>query len=145
MPFNSLPFLLLFLPVALGLHALCIARRPGWRVAWLAGLSFAFYGWWDLRFVPVLAGSVALNWLAGEVWHRTGRGAVLSLAIVLDLALLGLYKYLGFFAGLAEAAFLAGAAFFAADGRCWERFEVAITPPRARRARGRRRRRTGRR
>ncbi|KMO29949.1 acyltransferase [Methylobacterium variabile] len=102
MPFNSLPFLLLFLPVALGLHALCVARRPRWRVAWLAVLSFAFYGWWDLRFVPLLAGSVALNWLAGEAWHRSGRGAVLTGAIVLDLGLLGLFKYLGFFAGLAD-------------------------------------------
>jgi alginate O-acetyltransferase complex protein AlgI len=103
MPFNSLPFLLLFLPVALGLHALCVARRPGWRVAWLAGLSLGFYGWWDLRFVPLLAASVALNWLAGEAWRRSGRGGILTLAIVLDLGLLGVYKYLGFFAGLADA------------------------------------------
>ncbi len=103
MPFNTLPFLLLFLPVALGLHALCVARRPGWRVAWLAVLSFVFYGWWDLRFVPLLAGSIALNWLAGEVYRRGGRGAILTAAIVLDLGLLGLYKDLGFFAGLADA------------------------------------------
>ncbi|MCF4128224.1 MBOAT family O-acyltransferase [Methylobacterium sp. SyP6R] len=103
MPFNSLPFLLLFLPVALGLHALCIARRPGWRVAWLALLSFAFYGWWDRLFVPLLAVSVALNWLAGEAYLRSGRGAILTVAIVLDLGLLGLYKYLGFFAGLVDA------------------------------------------
>ncbi|MGX7706751.1 MBOAT family O-acyltransferase [Methylobacterium sp. Gmos1] len=103
MPFNSLPFLLLFLPVALGLHALCVARRPGWRVAWLAGLSFAFYGWWDWRFVPLLAGSIALNWLAGEAWRRGRRADVLTLAIVLDLGLLGVFKYLGFFAGLADA------------------------------------------
>ncbi|AWN46195.1 acyltransferase [Methylobacterium terrae] len=103
MPFNSLPFLLLFLPVALGLHAVCIARRPGWRVAWLAALSFAFYGWWDLRFVPLLAASVAVNWLAGEVWRRTGRDGVLAAAVVLDLGLLGLFKYLGFFAGLVDA------------------------------------------
>ncbi|KMO38798.1 acyltransferase [Methylobacterium tarhaniae] len=103
MPFNSLPFLLLFLPVALGLHALCVARRPGWRVAWLAGLSFVFYGWWDLRFVPLLAGSVAVNWLAGEAWLRTGHRIIPVAAIVLDLGLLGLFKYLGFFAGLVDA------------------------------------------
>ncbi|QRE72912.1 MBOAT family O-acyltransferase [Methylobacterium aquaticum] len=103
MPFNSLPFLLLFLPVALGLHALCVARRPGWRVTWLGLLSFAFYGWWDLRFVPLLAASVALNWLAGEAYLRGGRPAILTAAIVLDLGLLGLFKYLGFFAGLADA------------------------------------------
>ncbi|KMO15167.1 MBOAT family O-acyltransferase [Methylobacterium platani] len=104
MPFNSLPFLLLFLPLALGLHALCIARRPGWRVAWLAALSVAFYAWWDLRFVPLLGASVALNWLAGEAWRRSGRGSVLTAAIVLDLGLLGLFKYLGFLAGLVDAA-----------------------------------------
>ncbi|KMO29996.1 MBOAT family O-acyltransferase [Methylobacterium aquaticum] len=103
MPFNSLPFLLLFLPVALGLHALCVARRPGWRVAWLASLSFAFYGWWDLRVVPLLVGSVALNWLAGEAYRRSGRSGLLAAAIVVDLGLLGVCKYLGFFAGLADA------------------------------------------
>ncbi|MFH6783235.1 MBOAT family O-acyltransferase [Methylobacterium sp. MA0201] len=103
MPFNSLPFLLLFLPAALGLHALCVARRPQSRVVWLAGLSFVFYGWWDWRFVPLLAGSVTLNWLAGEVWRRSGRGSALAAAIVLDLGLLGLFKYLGFFAGLVNA------------------------------------------
>ncbi|ACL56553.1 MBOAT family O-acyltransferase [Methylobacterium nodulans] len=108
MPFNSLVFLLAFLPLALGLHALCAAWRPGSRVPLLAGLSLAYYAWWDWRGLPLLAASIGLNWLAGEVYGRTGRAAVLTLALGLDLALLGLFKYLGFLAGLIDAVTGAG-------------------------------------
>ena len=108
MPFNSLAFLLLFLPLALGLHALCLARAPGWRLPLLVGLSAAYYAWWDLRALPLLAGSVVLNWLAGEAYWRTKRRAIVALTLGLDLGLLALFKYLGFFADLIDAVSGAG-------------------------------------
>jgi alginate O-acetyltransferase complex protein AlgI len=98
--FNSFGFLLLFLPVALGLHVAVQRWYPTWRTPLLLVLSLVFYGWWDLRFVPLLAASIALNWLAAEAYLRTGRAAWLTLAIVLDLLALGFFKYLGFAAGL---------------------------------------------
>ncbi|MDB5591803.1 MAG: acyltransferase, partial [Enterovirga sp.] len=47
MLFNSVPFLFVFLPVALALHWLVERVRPDWRVGTLVALSFVFYGYWD--------------------------------------------------------------------------------------------------
>ncbi|MGY2046717.1 MBOAT family O-acyltransferase [Methylobacterium sp. JK268] len=104
MPFNSLAFLLVVLPAVLALHALCLAWRPGWRPALLLGVSLAYYAWWDPRVMPLLLASAGLNWAAGEALLRTGRRAIVAVAIGLDLAVLGLFKYLGFFADLVDAA-----------------------------------------
>ncbi|MFE1598797.1 MBOAT family O-acyltransferase [Methylobacterium sp. ID0610] len=113
MPFNALTFLLLFGPLALGLHALCVARRPVWRVPLLAGLSLAYYAWWDWRALPLLLASIGANWWVGEAYRHSGRGTLIALMLALDLGLLGLFKYLGFFAGLIDAA--TGAGFSAPD------------------------------
>ena len=66
MLFNSFAFLLAFLPLALGLHWLAERFAPQWRLPVLAALSFAFYGYWDWRFVPLLAASILVNWLIAE-------------------------------------------------------------------------------
>ncbi len=100
MLFNSLAFLLLALPGALVLHGLVQRFRPGWRPGLLLALSFAFYATFDLRFVPLLAASIGLNWAAARLFARTGQVALIALAIALNLALLGAFKYLDFFAGL---------------------------------------------
>ena len=60
------------------------------RLALLVLLSFAFYGWWDLRLLPLLVFSVAINWLAGVVFVRTRSRFIVPLAIGLDLLLLAL-------------------------------------------------------
>src|SRR3954452_4395160 len=100
MLFNSLFFLLLFLPAALLLTWAIERFRPRWRLPFLVVLSFVFYGWWDLRFVPLLAASIALNWLVAEAFVRTRRESLIPSAIALNLLLLGLFKYLDFFAQL---------------------------------------------
>ena len=104
MLFNSYPFLLLFLPLVLaGCFALARWRQPA-ALAWLVLASLAFYGWWDVRYVPLLAASVAFNYCAGQAiagrGGRAGRGAGLLLAagVAANLALLGWFKYAGFFA-----------------------------------------------
>ena len=57
MLFNSFIFLFAFLPAALLAHWAVERFRPEWRLAVLLGLSLFFYGYWDWRFVPLLAGS----------------------------------------------------------------------------------------
>jgi D-alanyl-lipoteichoic acid acyltransferase DltB (MBOAT superfamily) len=101
MLFNSFAFLLAFLPVALGLHWLAERFSPASRLPLLLALSFAFYGYWDWRFVPLLALSIGLNWLAAEAFARTRSGHLLTLAIIANLAVLALFKYLNFFSDLA--------------------------------------------
>jgi alginate O-acetyltransferase complex protein AlgI len=102
MLFNSFVFLLAFLPAALILHALVARAAPGWRLPLLVGLSFVFYGWWDIRFVPLLAGSVLANWCVARLYRRWPGRWLVPAAIAANLALLGVFKYLDFFADLAN-------------------------------------------
>jgi D-alanyl-lipoteichoic acid acyltransferase DltB (MBOAT superfamily) len=111
MLFNSFPFLLVFLPGSLVLHALVERFRPGWRLPLLVALSFAFYSYWDWRFVPLLGLSILANWGLAEAFIRSrgasgqgakadGAGWLIAAAILLNLAVLGMFKYAAFFAGL---------------------------------------------
>ncbi|MCJ2049573.1 MBOAT family O-acyltransferase [Methylobacterium sp. J-070] len=102
MLFNSFVFLLAFLPAALILHALVARAAPAWRLPLLVGLSVVFYGWWDVRFVPLLAGSILANWGIARAYRRRPGRWLIPAAIAGNLALLGVFKYLDFFAGLAS-------------------------------------------
>ena len=102
MLFNSFVFLLAFLPAALILHALVARAAPAWRLPLLVVLSFVFYGWWDVRFVPLLAGSILVNWCVARAYRRWPGRWLIPAAIAANLALLGLFKYLDFFADLAN-------------------------------------------
>lgn len=99
MLFNSLPFLLLFLPVALGGYYLAGALRPVVAAAWLCLVSLAFYSWWNPVFVTLLLGSIAFNYalsramLATEARPRL-QAWLLGAGIAANLALLFYYKYL---------------------------------------------------
>src|SRR5262245_37500549 len=101
MLFNSAEFLLIFLPVTLA-GFLVLAFRFSWLATlWLTIASFAFYAYWDISRVWILAISIAFNLSAGYVIGRhqgttTGK-MVLTGAIVVNLVLLGYFKYAGFF------------------------------------------------
>ncbi|UMY15858.1 MBOAT family protein [Methylobacterium organophilum] len=102
MLFNSFVFLLAFLPAALLAHALVERYRPEGRLPLLILLSFVFYGWWDPRFVPLLAASIGVNWLVSRAFLRTGAGWLVPAAIAGNLAVLAVFKYFDFFADLAN-------------------------------------------
>src|ERR1700730_17827038 len=97
MQFNDYPFLLGFLPAAILLYRLA-DPHPQWRIGTLVVLSFAFYSYWNPPFILLLALSIAINWLAALAFARTKRKAVITAAIVIDLAILGVFKYANFFA-----------------------------------------------
>ena len=61
--------------------------------------SLAFYAWWDVRFVPLLAGLTVANWLVAQ-WFGVWRARWIPvLGVVLNLGVLGLFKYAAHFAG----------------------------------------------
>lgn len=97
MLFNSYAFLLGFLPAAILVYLLA-DRNARWRTWVLILLSIVFYGYWDVRFVPLLIVSILVNWCAAHAYAATRMPSVLTATIVLDLALLGLFKYFNFFA-----------------------------------------------
>ncbi|MDB5558662.1 MAG: rane bound O-acyl transferase family protein [Enterovirga sp.] len=100
MLFNSLVFLLAFLPAAFAGQAFVLRFAPRSRTAFLVFVSFVFYASFDLRFVPLLAASILLNWLVAGAFVRSGRKPLVGVAIAANLLLLGLFKYLDFFGGL---------------------------------------------
>jgi alginate O-acetyltransferase complex protein AlgI len=100
MLFNSITFLLLFLPVtAVGYFVL--ARRSHLVAAsWLAAASLVFYGAWSLAYIPLLLCSIFFNYAMGQ---RIGAAAGpsrkrwLTAAVLADLLLLAYFKYADFF------------------------------------------------
>jgi len=107
MLFNSFPFLLVFLPAALAIQALAERFVPKLRLQTLLALSFVFYGYWDWRFVPLMAGSILVNWTLARIfaaWRKVPNARlIVVLAIAANLLVLGVFKYAGFFASLANA------------------------------------------
>jgi alginate O-acetyltransferase complex protein AlgI len=97
MLFNSYAFLLVFLPAALIIYALA-DPYPRARMPVLLALSLVFYGYWDVRFLPLLVASILVNWLAAKAYVATKQGVIVTAAIVANLAALGFFKYMNFFA-----------------------------------------------
>jgi len=106
MLFNSFAFILGFLPLALALFFLLGRLNRVWAAAWLALASIAFYGYWSPKYIVLLLGSVACNFLCGRaIAKRAGsRGGrwLFAFAVAVNLLLLGFYKYADFFASSAN-------------------------------------------
>lgn len=100
MLFNSLIFLLFFLPVSLIVYRVADRYFPAARLPVLLVLSLAFYSYWDWRFLPLLVLSVVINWLLAKVFNRLQRSSLVTLAIVINLLVLCYFKYTGFFLGM---------------------------------------------
>ena len=107
MLFNDYPFLLVFLPAAILLYRFA-DPYPKARIGTMVLLSFAFYGYGNPPFLLLLALSILINWLAAAGYGRiksrtksktkaeTKAKALLTAVIVLDLAVLGVFKYANF-------------------------------------------------
>jgi alginate O-acetyltransferase complex protein AlgI len=89
-------FFLFVLPVS---WAVMRAQRY-WR-AFILLASYVFYGWWDWRFVFLLAASTVVNHVLAVGIFRTrgvgARKALLGTAVAFDLGLLAYFKYADFF------------------------------------------------
>jgi alginate O-acetyltransferase complex protein AlgI len=99
MAFTSLTY---FVFLALTVGAVRVTR--GVAREWvLLGASFVFYGFWDLRFVPVLLTLGAGTYLAGRrlAANRKDR-AWLVFPVAAILAVLGIFKYSGMVVSLAN-------------------------------------------
>ncbi|AXA94101.1 MBOAT family protein [Massilia sp. YMA4] len=101
MLFNSYAFLFGFLPVVLLAYFAAARHGAAWASAVLATASLMFYGWWDVRYLPLLLASIGVNYACSLRIHGAAgrrRQAWLALAVGANLALLGWYKYANFFA-----------------------------------------------
>ena len=97
MVFTSVTFIVFFLPAFLAVYYLVPERHLRVRNAVLLLFSIVFYGWGGLAYLGLLALSVLINTLSGffigKSRNQRVRKTVLILAVVLNLALLGIFKY----------------------------------------------------
>jgi D-alanyl-lipoteichoic acid acyltransferase DltB (MBOAT superfamily) len=109
--FSDLVFIVGFMPMVLVLSVL--AGRIGNRaLAWLLFLaSLGFYAAWRVENLPLLIGSLAFNYLAGQYLLARPSRPGLIVCVVLNLAPLAFFKYGGFAVANINAAFGASIAF----------------------------------
>ncbi|MFN7341368.1 MAG: MBOAT family O-acyltransferase [Opitutia bacterium] len=98
MLFNSLEFALFFALVATGYAVLARASRQN---GLLLAASYFFYGWWDWRYLGLIAWVSALDWVLARGIAASAspvrRRALLTLSLANGLGILAWFKYQGFF------------------------------------------------
>ena len=108
MLFNSFEFLI-FLPIVFLLYWFIFdyamrgcKRQLLWQNLLIVVASYLFYGWWDWRFLILIAITTILSFLSGigieKAPAQRGKKAVMIANIVVNLGILGVYKYYDFFA-----------------------------------------------
>jgi D-alanyl-lipoteichoic acid acyltransferase DltB (MBOAT superfamily) len=96
MLFSSDVFILAFLPVTLALYYLLAGSRQA-RILLLIAASLVYYGYWDVRFVPLLAGLALVNWGLAQAYAKGFGRYLLGLGVAINIAALGFFKYTNFF------------------------------------------------
>ena len=81
MLFHSQIFVLGFLPPVLALYYAAAASHR-WREIVLITASLVFYGWWDPRYVPLLAGLAIVTWGLGRLHLRYPRAVLPVLGVI---------------------------------------------------------------
>ena len=96
MLFSSLEFIFLFLPLAVGIYFLL---PRGMKNFWLLISGFAFYGFGEPRYLPLMAFTIVVDYLLAIAIQRslTGKKRVarhlLCLAVLFNIGQLALFKY----------------------------------------------------
>ena len=90
MLFNSVTFLVLFLPVSLLVYYLLGYFQMNAAKFWLVAVSFLFYGWWNPQFLTLLIISILFNYICGyliQIFEERPRGSsfFLTIGIVVNL------------------------------------------------------------
>ncbi|HEU5083312.1 MAG TPA: MBOAT family protein [Acidimicrobiales bacterium] len=105
MTFNSIEYFV-FLPLVLALYWSLPHRGRIWL---LFVASYVFYGWWDPRFLLLIAASTVIDQAVARRIHGTEderrRRRLLCASLVANLGILGAFKYAGFFVDSANQAF----------------------------------------
>ena len=102
MLFNSYIFIGCFLPLTLiGFFGFTKYRKTQAAQLWLAMASFAFYGYWNPIYLPLLLASILFNHTLGQWISQAETGSrrakvFLIIGISINLLAIGYYKYTGF-------------------------------------------------
>ena len=108
MLFNSFEYLI-FLPIVFLLYWFVFdyamrgcKRQLLWQNLLIVVASYIFYGWWDWRFLILIAITTIFSFFSGigieKAPTQRAKKAVMIANIVVNLGILGVYKYYDFFA-----------------------------------------------
>ena len=99
MVFNSIDFAI-FLPIVFILYWFVFKNLKAQNIL-IVIASYVFYGWWDWRFLFLIAFSTLVDYAVGIYLEReknaSKRKLLLILSITVNLGLLGFFKYYNFF------------------------------------------------
>lgn len=107
MLFNSIDFAFFF-PIVILVYWTVANRNITVRNAFLVLVSYLFYGWWDWRFLGLIAFSSLVDYLVGiRLYKQVGstRKALLGISLFTNLGLLAFFKYSNFFIESFQGAF----------------------------------------
>jgi len=102
MLFNSQLFILIYLPITLAVFLILSRWASNTKaLVWLVMASIFFYGWWNPDYVPLMLGSILVNFLLARMMVHSQRKShhrytLLTIGVVFNLGLLGYFKYAGF-------------------------------------------------
>lgn len=104
MLFNSFEFLV-FLPIVFIIYWLFLGKNLKLQNLFVVAASYLFYGWWDWRFLFLIAFTTTCSFLNALAIKKKLDNEKYNLAkvffaanIVINLAILGVFKYYNFFA-----------------------------------------------
>jgi len=108
MLFNSFEFML-FLPIVFLLYWFVFRERK-WQNLLVVVASYIFYGWWDWRFLLLIAFTSFCSFCSGLLLERYEgqrrlQQVVSATNITINLAILGVFKYYNFFVENLDALF----------------------------------------
>ncbi|SNQ43936.1 MBOAT family O-acyltransferase [Cellulophaga lytica] len=100
MLFNSIDFAI-FLPIVFFLYWVVVNKNLQLQNFLLLVASYVFYGWWDWRFLSLIAFSTLVDYtlgvLLGKEEKESKRKVYLWTSIIVNLGFLGFFKYYNFF------------------------------------------------
>lgn len=97
MLFNSLEFLLLFIPLCVITFYLCARISPIIAITQLLCFSLIFYGFSNPAYLILLCGSIIVNFALGNIIHKTRSRFITGAGIACNLISIGYFKYFDFF------------------------------------------------
>lgn len=100
MLFNSFEFAL-FLSLVFLTYWFVVNRNLKLQNLFIVAVSYLFYGWWDWRFLLLIAFTTAASYLSGTLIEKyrdkKHAKAIAATNIALNLAILCIFKYFNFF------------------------------------------------
>lgn len=100
MLFNSVEFLI-FLPSVFILYWFVFNKNLKAQNLLILGSSYLFYGWWDYRFLSLIALSTIVDYVIGlsleKHSNKNKRLFLLWISILFNVGILGFFKYYNFF------------------------------------------------